>query len=142
VPYKDGGASVTALIANQAQFTITPLPASLPHVRANRLRALATGGDRRSSQLPDILTMNEAGVAGYQSTGWNGLLAPARVPKSVIDKLNATLVKVMAQPEMREQFERQGAEPRASTPSEFAKFIREEWDRYGPVIRAAGVMNN
>jgi tripartite-type tricarboxylate transporter receptor subunit TctC len=142
VPYKDGGASVTALIANQAQFTITPLPASLPHVRANRLRALATGGDRRASQLPEVPTMSEAGVAGYQSTGWNGLLAPARVSKAIIDKLNAALVKVMAQPEMREQFERQGAEPRASTPSEFAKFIREEWDRYGPVIKAAGVMNN
>ena len=142
VPYKDGGASVAALIGNQAQFTITPLPSTLPHVRANRLRALATGGDRRSMQLPDVPTMNEAGVAGYQSTGWNGLLAPAKVPKAVIEILNTTLAKVIAQAETREQFERQGAEPRASTPAEFARFIREEWDRYAPVIKAAGVQSN
>ncbi len=142
VPYKDGGAAVTALIGNQAQFTITPLPSTLPHVRANRLRALATGGDRRSMQLPDVPTMNEAGVAGYQSTGWNGLLAPAKVPKAIIEKLNATIARVIAQVETREQFERQGAEPRASTPAEFVRFIREEWDRYTPVIKAAGMQNN
>jgi tripartite-type tricarboxylate transporter receptor subunit TctC len=139
VPYKDGGASVTGVIANQAQFTITPLPASLPHVRSGRLRALATGGDRRSSQLPDVPTMVEAGVPGYQSTGWNGVFAPTGVSASIIHKLNATLVKVMNQPELREQLERQGAEPRVSTPAEFAKFIREEWDRYTPVIKAAGL---
>ena len=139
VPYKDGGASVTALIANQAQFTITPLPATLPHVRAGRLRAIATGGDTRAAQLPEVPTMVEAGVAGYQSTGWNGLLAPVKVSRSIVQQIASAGARVIAQPEMRDQFERQGAEARSTTPVEFASFMREEWDRYAKVIKAAGI---
>ncbi len=139
VPYKDGGASVTALIANQAQFTITPLPATLPHVRAGRLRAIATGGDARAAQLPEVPTMVEAGVAGYQSTGWNGLLAPVKVSRSIVEQIASAVARVIAQPEMRDQFERQGAEARSTTPREFASFMREEWDRYAKVIKAAGI---
>lgn len=139
VPYKDGGASVTALIANQAQFTITPLPATLPHVRAGRLRAIATGGDTRAAQLPEVPTMVEAGVAGYQSTGWNGLLAPVKVSRSIVQQIASAVARVIAQPEMRDQFERQGAEARSTTPGEFASFMREEWDRYAKVIKAAGI---
>ncbi|MEI7679334.1 MAG: tripartite tricarboxylate transporter substrate binding protein [Betaproteobacteria bacterium] len=139
VPYKDGGASVTALIANQAQFTITPLPATLPHVRAGRLRAIATGGDTRAAQLPEVPTMVEAGVAGYQSTGWNGLLAPVKVSRSIVQQIASAVARVIAQPEMRDQFERQGAEARSTTPVEFASFMREEWDRYAKVIKAAGI---
>lgn len=139
VPYKDGGASVTGVMANQAQFTVTPLLASFPHVRAGRLRALGTGGEKRSAQLPDVPTISEAGVPGYHSTGWNGLYAPRGVPRPIVDKLNAMLVMVMNQPETREQMERQGAEPVTSTSAAFAAFIREEWNRYGPVIKAAGL---
>jgi len=139
VPYKDGGASVTALIANQAQFTITPLPATLPHVRAGRLRAIATGGDARAAQLPEVPTMVEAGVAGYQSTGWNGLLAPVKVSRSIVQQIASAVARVIAQPEMRDQFERQGAEARSTTPVEFASFMRDEWDRYAKVIKAAGI---
>ena len=137
VPYKGGGASVAAVIANESQFTITPLPATLSHIKSGRLRALGTGGDKRSLQLPDVPTIAEAGVKGYQSTGWIGLLAPKGTPKPILDKLHATLVKVMNQPDTRELVERQGAEAVASTPAEFAKFIREEWDRFGQAIKAA-----
>jgi tripartite-type tricarboxylate transporter receptor subunit TctC len=139
VPYKDGGASVASVMANEAQFVISPLPAVLPHVRSGRLRALGTGGDKRSKQLPDVPTISEAGLPGYQSTGWSGLQGPTGIPRTILDKLNATLAKVMNQPDTREQIERQGAEPVTSTPAEFASFIREEWDRFGPAIKAAGL---
>jgi len=140
VPYKDGGASVAALIANQAQFTVTPLPSTLPHVRAGRLRAIATGGERRSPQIPEIPTMVEAGLAGYQSTGWNGLLAPAKVSASVIGKIASATALVISQAETRDLFERQGAEAITSTPAAFAQFMREEWDRYARVIKAAAII--
>ncbi len=83
--------------------------------------------------------MVEAGVAGYQSTGWNGLLAPVKVSRSIVEQIASAVARVIAQPEMRDQFERQGAEARSTTPREFASFMREEWDRYAKVIKAAGI---
>ncbi len=139
VPYKGGGASVAAVIANESQFHITPLPATFSHIKSGRLRALGVGGLKRASQLPDVPTIAEAGVARYQSTGWIGLLAPKGTPKSILNKLHATLVKVMNQSDTRELVERQGADPVSGTPAEFTRFIREEWDRFGQAIRAAGL---
>ncbi len=137
VPYKGGGASVAAVIANESQFTITPLPAALTHVKSGRLRALGTGGERRSTQLPDVPTIAEAGLPKFQSTGWIGLMAPRGLPPPVFGKVRAALVQAMKQPDTREQIERQGGDPVVSTPEEFAKFIREEWDRFGQAIKAA-----
>jgi tripartite-type tricarboxylate transporter receptor subunit TctC len=139
VPYKGGGASVAAVFAGEAQFTITPLPATIAHVRSGRLRALGVGGEKRSPQLPELPTIAEAGVPGYQSTGWVGLMAPHGLPKPVFDKLYAAFLKTMAQPETRELIDRQGGEPVTSTPQEFAKFIREEWNRFGAAIKAANL---
>lgn len=137
VPYKGGGASVAAVIANESQFTITPLPAVLTHVKSGRLRALGTGGERRSTQLPDVPTIAEGGLPKFQSTGWIGLMAPSGLPQPVFGKVRAALTQAMKQPDTREQIERQGGDPVVSTPEEFAKFIREEWDRFGQAIRAA-----
>ncbi len=125
VPYKGGGASVTALIGNESQVTITPAPAVLGHVRGGRLRALATAGARRSALTPDLPTVSESGVPGYLSSGWMGLMAPARTPRAILDKLRATLVKVVETPATRELFERQGADPVTTTPAEFKKFVAE-----------------
>jgi tripartite-type tricarboxylate transporter receptor subunit TctC len=137
VPYKGGGASVAAVFAGEAQFTVTPLPATIAHVRSGRLRALGVGGERRSPQLPEVPTIAEAGVPGYQSTGWVGLMVPQGFPKPIFDKLYTTFLKTMAQPGTRELIERQGGEPVTSTPQEFAKFIRDEWNRFGVAIKAA-----
>jgi tripartite-type tricarboxylate transporter receptor subunit TctC len=139
VPYKGGGALAGALIANEAQFTVTPVPGVLQHISSGRLRALATGGDRRSSFLPDTPTISESGLPGFRSTGWTGLLAPRDTPKPVIQKLHATLIKVVSQPEIRTQIERQGADVVTSTPDAFAAFIGEEWTRAGAAIRAAQI---
>jgi tripartite-type tricarboxylate transporter receptor subunit TctC len=139
VPYKGGGASVLAVIGNESQLTITPAPAVLGHVRAGRLRALATGGDKRSPLTPELPTIMESGLPGYMSTGWMGMMAPARTPKPVLDRLHATLVKVVEMPATRELFERQGAEPVTSTPAEFAKYVAEDYARFTQAIRVANL---
>jgi tripartite-type tricarboxylate transporter receptor subunit TctC len=139
VPYKGGGASVAAVVANESQFTITPLPAVYSFIKSGRLRVLGTGGEKRSPQLPDVPTIAEAGVPGFQSTGWAGLLAPRATPAPILGKIHAALIKVMNQPDTRELIERQGADPVTSTPAEFGRFIREEWDRFGLAIKAAKI---
>ncbi len=139
VPYKGGGASVTSLIGNESQVTITPAPAVLGHVRGGRLRALATAGAKRSPLMPDLPTVTESGVPGYLSSGWMGLMAPARTPKPILDKLLTTLVRVVETPATRELFERQGAEPVTTTPAEFKKFVAEEYSRFTQAIRLANL---
>ncbi|MDP1716890.1 MAG: tripartite tricarboxylate transporter substrate-binding protein, partial [Burkholderiales bacterium] len=136
VPYK-GGASLTAVIANEAQFTIAPGPALMGHVRGGRLRALATGGEKRSILTPELPTITESGVPGFVSTGWAGVMAPRKTPKPILDKLHATLLKVIADPLTRELLERQGGEPVTSTPAEFAAFIAKEHDRFRSAIKIA-----
>ena len=138
VPYK-GGASLIAVIANESQFTIAPSPAVMAHVRSGRMRALASGGEKRSPQTPDLPTISEAGVPGYVSTGWAGLMAPKGVAKPVFDKLYASLVKVVNQPATRELLERQGGDPVTTTPAEFVKLINEEYARFGDAIKLANL---
>lgn len=140
VPYRGGGAMVTALLANESQFNVTPLPGVLGHVQSGRLRVLGTGGSARSTQLPEVPTLAEAGVAGYQSSGWSGLLAPRRVPKPVVDKLHATLTKVASLSDTREQIARQGADVVVSQPAAFDAFLRGEWARYAVAIQAAKLL--
>jgi len=137
VPYKGGGASVTAVVANEAQFTLTPLAATLPFIRSGQLRALATAGPKRSTQLPDIPTMAESGLQGFQSTGWVGLMVPRGTPQPIADRLYATVTTAMKQPETLELLVRAGADPASSTPAEFASLIREEWTRFQAAIAAA-----
>ena len=138
VPYK-GGASLIAVIANESQFTIAPSPAVMAHVRSGRMRALASGGEKRSPQTPDLPTISEAGVPGYVSTGWAGLMAPKGVAKPIFDKLYASLVKVVNQPATRELLERHGADPVTTTPAEFIKLINEEYARFGEAIKLANL---
>jgi tripartite-type tricarboxylate transporter receptor subunit TctC len=137
VPYKGGGASVGAVVANEAQFTITPLAATLPFIRSGQLRALATAGQKRSTQLPDLPTLGESALPGFQSTGWIGVMVPTGTPRAVTDRLHASIVKVMAQADTQEQMLRAGADPVSSTPDEFARLIRAEWDRFKVAIEAA-----
>ena len=138
VPYK-GGASLIAVIGNESQFTIAPGPSVISHVRSGRLRALATGGEKRSPQTPDLPTIGEAGVPGYVSTGWAGIMAPKGVAQPIFDKLYATLVKVVNNPATRELLERQGGDPVTNTPAEFVSFIKEEYARFGEAIRLANL---
>jgi tripartite-type tricarboxylate transporter receptor subunit TctC len=136
VPYK-GGASLTAIMANEAQFTIAPAPAVLAHVRSNRMRAIASGGEKRSPLTPELPTIIESGVPGYVSTGWAGIMAPKRTPQVILDKLHATMVKAISDPATREQMERQGGEPLTSTPQEMLRVINDDYARMGTAIKLA-----
>ena len=138
VPYK-GGASLIAVMGNESQFTIAPGPSVMGYIRGGRLRALATGGEKRSPQTPDLPTISEAGVPGYLSTGWAGLMAPKGISKPVFDKLYTALIKVLNNPATRGLLERQGGDPVTSTPAEFIKFIDEEYARFGEAIRLANL---
>jgi tripartite-type tricarboxylate transporter receptor subunit TctC len=137
VPYKGGGASVTAVVSNEAQFTLTPLAATLPFIRSGQLRALATAGAKRSTRLPEMPTIAESALQGFQSTGWVGLMVPRGTPQPIADRLYAMVTTAMKQPETQELMVRAGADPASSTPAEFAALIRDEWGRFKAAIAAA-----
>ena len=137
VPYKGGGASVAAVLAGESQWTFTPMPATLSHVQSGKLKALAVGSTKRTAQLPDVPTFAESAVAGFQSTGWIGLMLPKGTPAPIFEKVRSTLLKAMQDPETRTLIQRQGGDPVTNTPEEFAKFIRSEWDSFGAAIKAA-----
>lgn len=136
VPYK-GGASLVAVIAGEAQVTIAPMPAAIGHIRAGKMRALATGGEKRSTLMPELPTIAEAGVPGYLSTGWMGLVTPRGVPKPVFDRLYSSLIRTLHDPATREGLERQGGEPQTSTPQQFLQLIRDETERFRLAIKLA-----
>ena len=128
---------IVSVVANESQWTFTPIGAPLPHVRAGRLRALAVGEDKRAPQLPDVPTAAEAGVPGYYSTSWAGIVVPKGTPEPIIAKLNAAIVRVLSTPDVKQQFFAQGAEASPTTSEEFGRFIRADFDRISKVAKVA-----
>lgn len=139
VAYKGAGPLVTGVISGESQVTLGPAPAWMVHVQAGRARALAMGGAKRSVLWPDLPTISETGLPGYVSDGWAGLMAPARLPKPIMDKLHATLVKAVNDPTTNEALKKIGAEPVTSTPSDFGKLIAKDWKTFGEAIRVANL---
>jgi len=139
IPYKGSGTMLNDLLGGQIQLTFGASVATLPQVKAGKLRALAIGDAKRSALMPELPTVAEAGVPGYQSVIWSGVLAPARTPRSVIDRLNGALVRILQQPELRERLVQLGSDPVGSTPEQFGAFIRTEIDKWGKIARIAGV---
>ena len=138
IPYKGSAPAVTDLLAGQVNMMFDNIPSSLPHIKAGKLRALAVTGSKRSQLLPDLPTIAEAGVAGYDSYVWFGIVAPAGTPQEIIAKLNAALVKTAATPEFRDRLTSQGYEVMSSTPEQMAASIRGEIDKWGKVVKASG----
>jgi len=139
VPYKGGASAVTALISNEAQFMITPLSATIGHIKAGRLKVLACGGQIRAPQLPGVPTIQEEGVKGYLSIGWNGLFAPAGTPGAVKTRLVGVLRTVISEPDTKERIVRAGVEPGFMAGAEFTKFMREDMARFGRAVKAANL---
>ena len=139
VPYKGGGPSVNALLAGEAQVSFATLPSVLSQVRASRLRPLGVTTTRRSFALPDVPTIAEAGIAGYEHVQWIGFLAPAGTPGPVIARLNAEAVRAVHSPELKPALASEGAEPVGNTPQQFAAIIRSETQRIAQVVRKAGI---
>ncbi len=139
VPYKGTAGQLTALIAGEVQMSFVTMPAALPQVQAGRVRAIAIGSPRRSPTLPDLPTVAESGLPGFDIGAWNGVLAPAHTPAPIIAKLNAEIVKMAQNPEYRDHASAQGAELTTDTPQEFAAYIKAQIARFAQVVKATGM---
>jgi tripartite-type tricarboxylate transporter receptor subunit TctC len=135
VPYRNSGDARTGVIGGQVQMMIDAVTAMAPNVRANQVRALATTGLKRSDVLPDVPTVTEAGVPGYEATIWLGLMAPAGTPKPIIDKLNTAVNDVVKRPDIVKLWKDQGALPMSMSPEEFDKFLRADIVKWGEVVK-------
>jgi tripartite-type tricarboxylate transporter receptor subunit TctC len=138
IPYKGGAAGITDLMAGQVQLMLESTNSITPHAKAGRVRGLGVTGPRRSPALPDIPTIAEAGVPGYEATTWTGVVAPAAMPRAIIVKLNEELNKMIASPSFREKVAPIGSEPMGGTPEQFRDFIRSEHAKWGDIVRRAG----
>jgi tripartite-type tricarboxylate transporter receptor subunit TctC len=139
VPYKGNGPAMVDLLAGRVSVMFDQVSTALPHMRAGKLRALGVTTAQRSSVAPDVPTLSESGLAGYDVTTWHGLVAPAGTPREVIARLNAAVVKALASPEVRERFKASGIEPVSSSPEQFGALMRGELARWREVIQRAGV---
>ncbi|OGA45105.1 MAG: hypothetical protein A3F74_06895 [Betaproteobacteria bacterium RIFCSPLOWO2_12_FULL_62_58] len=139
VPYKGGGGAVIDLIAGRVAMYFSTIPSSFPHVKVGKLRALAVTSATRSKSLPSVPTVAESGVPGYETQAWNGLMAPAATPQEVVTRLHTQVVRILAIADVREQFAARGAEVVASSPAEFAAFIKADIARYATVVERAGI---
>ncbi len=139
VPYKGGGPGLVDLLAGQVNLMISTTLSIAPHGRSGKLRVLGISTTKRSALWPDIPTIAEAGVPGYESNAWYGLVGPAGLPPAVLDKLSAEVMKSTKSKDMHDTLVKQGAEPVGNAPKEFAAFIKTETEKYAKVIRAAGI---
>ncbi|HET7728737.1 MAG TPA: tripartite tricarboxylate transporter substrate binding protein [Usitatibacter sp.] len=139
VPYKGTGQAVTDLLAGQIDLMFAPAQTVMPHVQAGKLRAYGVTSARRSPTLPDMPSLVEGGLAGYEAIGWFGLLAPVATPPAVVAKLSADANKVLAEPEVRQKMLTLGAEPSGNTPEQFARFIRDDMAKWSKLMAERGI---
>lgn len=142
VPYKGMGPALIDLMSGQTQLIMATLASALPFVRSGRVRALAVTPAKRVPVVPDVSTMIEAGVPGFEYSTWYGLLVPAGTPQPVVTRLHEALVRILAAPDVKEKFASQGVEPAASTPQEFKDYLKAEVAKWGRVIKASGMRVN
>jgi tripartite-type tricarboxylate transporter receptor subunit TctC len=138
IPYKGSAPALTDLLGGQTAIMFDNMPSVIGHVKAGKLRPLAVTTPQRSPALPDVPTIAESGVPGYSATSWFGLLAPANTPAPVIAKLNASILKALADPEVKKKMAEQGAEPHGEKPEQFAEFIRSETAKWGQTVKKSG----
>ena len=138
IPYKGGAAGITATISGEVQLMMESLNSITPNAKAGRVRALGVTGSKRAAVLPEVPTIAEAGVPGYEAITWNGIVAPAGMPRAMIARLNTEINRALAEPGLQQKLAAIGAEPAGGTPEEFAKFIRSEYAKWGDVVRRSG----
>ncbi|MCX7154690.1 MAG: tripartite tricarboxylate transporter substrate binding protein [Proteobacteria bacterium] len=138
VPYKGSSGARTDILGGQVQMMFDAITTMAPNVRAGKLKAFGTTGTVRSSVLPDVPTVSEAGVTGYEATIWLGIMAPMGTPKAVVDKLNAEIAKIVSRPEVKKTWQEQGAEPMVMSPEQFTQFMREDITKWARVVKISG----
>src|SRR5215470_14879681 len=139
VPHKASGEARNSVIGGHVQMMFDAITTMTTNVRAGQVRALGTSGEKRSSIMPDVPTIEEAGVPGYEATIWLGVMAPAGTPKAIVDKLNAEINKVISRPDVKETWDKQGAVPLVMTPAEFDKYLRADIEKWAQVVKTAGL---
>lgn len=139
IPYKGGGPSMIAISAGQVDFSMPAFPTSVPHIKAGRMRIIAVTGAAREPTMPEVPTVAESGVPGYEFGIWFGVFAPAATPKAIVTRLNQEIVKALATPEMRDQLARVGVNAETSTPEQLGKLLRADVAKWARIIKAAGI---
>jgi tripartite-type tricarboxylate transporter receptor subunit TctC len=139
IPHKGSGEARTSVMSGQVEVMLDAITTMAPMARAGRVRPLGTTGLKRSSVLPDVPTISEAGVKGYEATIWLGIMTPTGTPKPIVDRLNAEIGKIVARPDVKKAWNEQGAEPMAMTPAEFEKFLNADIAKWANVVKVAGV---
>jgi len=142
VPYKGSGVALPDVMTGRVSMMIDNMPGAIAHIKAGTLRALAVTGAQRSSALPDVPTVSESGVPGYESLSWSGIAVPARTPREVMLRLNREINAILAAPEMRRKLAEQGAEAIGGSPDAFAEHTRREREKWSRVVREAGITVN
>ncbi|OGA51549.1 MAG: hypothetical protein A3G24_15285 [Betaproteobacteria bacterium RIFCSPLOWO2_12_FULL_62_13] len=139
IPYKGVGQSISDLVGGHVDMMFTSPPNAIPHVRAGKLKALAVSIAKRSPLLPEVPTVSESGLKGFEIGTWFGLLAPAGTPRQIVDLLNANIVRIMADPEVRQRLSNQGLDPVSSTPEQFAAHIKSGLVKFAKIVKTAGI---
>ena len=142
VPYKGSSQAITDVMAGQVTMLIDNAPSSLPFVQQGKLRALGVTSLKRMPALPDVPTIDESGVKGYESLSWSGIVAPAATPRPIIMKLNAAIEHVLAMPDVKKKFADLGVDPVGGPPENFARHIKAESEKWGRVVKAANITLN
>jgi len=138
VPYKGAPPAMVDLLAGQVALTFATAPSAVPHVKSGKIRALGVSTAKRITALPDVPTIAEAGVAGFEASGSNGLVVPAGTPVAIVERLNATIVKIVNEPAMRKYLSEQGADPRTMTTAEYGDYLKSEVAKWAKVVKASG----
>ena len=138
IPHKGSGEARTSVMSGQVEMMLDAITTMAPMAKAGKVRALGTTGRTRSAILPDVPTIAEAGVKGYETTIWIGIMAPARTPKPVIDRLNAEVTKITSRPDVKKTWNEQGAEPMMMTPAQFEKHLNDDIAKWARVVKVAG----
>ena len=139
IPYKGTGPALQDTIGGQVQLIFGAIPATLPHVKAGRLRALAVTTAKRVAAAPDLPTVAESGYPGYEVTNWHGLVAPKGVPKEIVDRLNREINALIQADDMKKHMETEGLEPAGGTPARFGEILKSEAARWAKVVKQAGI---
>jgi tripartite-type tricarboxylate transporter receptor subunit TctC len=142
VPHKGSGEARNSVLGGHVQMMFDAITTMASNAQAGQVRALGTTGARRSTVIPDVPTVAEAGVAGYEATIWLGIMAPAGTPKPIIEKLNAEIQKIINRPEVKAAWEKQGAVPMAMSPTEFDKYLRADIEKWAKVVQVSGAKVN
>lgn len=138
IPYKGTGPALSDLLGGQVNMMVSTFASALPHVKTGRMRALGVTTIKRSPAAPEVPTLDESGIKGYDYSTWYGLLAPGRVPKTMVDRLNNATHQVLDRNDIRQKFEQQGVDAVRNSPAEFAEYLRTETEKWGKVVKATG----